>query len=171
MTRPLALALLLLLATPRGALDPSPELREGSRDSPARPRTQMDPRGASPHGPAAVNVTASEGAQALTASTPVHHYEGIASWMPAKYGPDYLAMRLPRGTIVSICGPAACWRNAVVMDYGPSGRIHPDRIADIAVGRWTEICGVPREMGLCPVSVDVVRRVPLPETSTEEETE
>jgi hypothetical protein len=120
-----------------------------------------------PHGPAAVNVTASEGSEPTT-STPVYHYEGIASWMPAKYGRDYLAMRLPKGTVVTICGPGGCWRNAVVMDYGPSGRIHPDRIADIAVGRWESICGVPKELGLCPVSVDVVRRVPLPETSTEE---
>jgi hypothetical protein len=84
-------------------------------------------------------------------------YTGVASWMPAKYGRDYLAMREPRGTVVELCGPGGCW-TAAVNDYGPSKRIHPDRIADVAVGHWEAICGVPRSLGLCPVSATIRSR-------------
>lgn len=89
---------------------------------------------------------------------------GKASWMPAKYGRDYLAMRIPKGTEVRIC--AATCLDMTVNDYGPSKRIHPDRIADIAVGRWEHICGMPRSRGFCRVTVEYGGgpRVTLPPT-------
>lgn len=79
--------------------------------------------------------------------------EGKASWMPAKYGSGYLAMRIPRGTRVTLCGNGGCWTTRV-NDYGPSKRIHPDRIADIAVGQWERICGLDRSAGLCRITAE-----------------
>lgn len=92
---------------------------------------------------------------------------GKASWMPEKFGRDYLAMRIPKGTRVRICA-ATCW-DAVVMDYGPSKRIHPDRIADIAVVRWEQICNAPRSQGICEVTVEYGGgpRMTLPPTDEE----
>ena len=76
-------------------------------------------------------------------------------------------MRLPKGTAVRICA-ATRW-DSVVVDYDPSNRLHPERIADIAVVRWERICGMDRSRGLCRVTVEVGGPIPtLPPTSTEE---
>ena len=89
--------------------------------------------------------------------------EGIASWVAPRYGKGYLAMRLPKGTHVTLSGPGGTWE-AVVNDYGPAKRT--GRIADIAVGRWEDICGVPRSLGLCRVTAVITKRaaIALPET-------
>lgn len=93
--------------------------------------------------------------------------EGIASWVAPRYGRNYLAMRLPKGTHVTLSGPGGTWE-AVVNDYGPAKRT--GRIADIAVGRWEDICGVPRSLGLCRVTAVITKRaaIALPETDQEE---
>ena len=80
-----------------------------------------------------------------------------------RYGKSYLAMRLPKGTHVTLSGPGGTWE-AVVNDYGPAKRT--GRIADIAVGRWEDICGVPRSLGLCRVTAVITKRaaIALPET-------
>lgn len=95
---------------------------------------------------------------------------GKASWMPEKYGPDYLAMRLPKGTEVRIC--AATCLDMVVKDYGPSSRLYPDRIADIAVIRWEQICEIPRRWGICEITVEYGGgpRATLPPTDLAPET-
>ena len=93
--------------------------------------------------------------------------QGIASWVAPRYGKSYLAMRLPKGTHVTLSGPGGTWE-AVVNDYGPAKRT--GRIADIAVGRWEDICGVPRSLGLCRVTAVITKRaaIALPETDQEE---
>lgn len=116
-----------------------------------------------PHpSPAVVNVTTSEGDPSPTTSTPGDYsvviLEGLAGWAVPSLGRDYLAMRLPRGTIVTICGPGGCWRHARVNDYGPSKRLHPDRIADVALHHWEDICGVPKSMGLCNATATIEKR-------------
>ena len=82
---------------------------------------------------------------------PVAVTRGTASWVAPKWGRDYLAMRLPKGTHVRICA-VTCW-DAVVVDYGPAKRT--GRIADIAVERWEAIVGKPRSRGLATVTVEV----------------
>jgi hypothetical protein len=95
--------------------------------------------------------------------------DGNISHMGAGYPRSYLALPCKHGNIrcdltVRLCGPADC----VTMeqtDYGPSQRVHPDRIADVSVAVFERICGVPARYGLCPGSWTAV--VALPETDQE----
>ncbi len=86
---------------------------------------------------------------------------GNAGWASSSLGSSYLAMRLPSGTLVTITGPGGSW-TARVNDYGPSSKIAPPRIADIAVGHWTHVCGLPPSAGLCRVSVTLGAGAPAP---------
>lgn len=84
--------------------------------------------------------------------------QGDLAWADESHGPGYLAIPIGPGYRVRVCGPAAC----VVMrstDAGPNHeRLEAGRIADVAVGTWERICGVPRRFGLCPGSWTVVGR-------------
>ncbi len=86
---------------------------------------------------------------------------GLAGYAVPSLGSSYLAMRLPRGTLVTITGPGGSW-TARVNDYGPSSKIVPARIADIAVGHWAHVCGLPPSAGLCRVSVTLGAGAPVP---------
>lgn len=88
---------------------------------------------------------------------------GYAGWATRSLGPRYLAMRLPRGTWVTICA-VECWTTRTT-DYGPSSRIVPNRVADIAVGQWERVCGLPASRGLCLVTVALA--LAAPETDIE----
>jgi hypothetical protein len=81
-------------------------------------------------------------------------------------GSRYLAVRAPRGTLVRLCA-ARC----VVMtstDYGPSSKIRPPRIADVALGVWLRVCDKPASAGICSGSVEYLGSAPaLPPTDTE----
>ena len=77
---------------------------------------------------------------------------GNAGWAVPSLGASYLAVRLPGGTLVTVCGPGACWTTRTT-DYGPSSRIRPSRVADIAVGHWREVCGLSPSRGLCRVTI------------------
>jgi hypothetical protein len=61
------------------------------------------------------------------------------------------AMRLPRGTIVIICGAGGCIER-VVNDYGPQ---LPSRIVDLYRPDFFEVCGCPSWSGVEPVTVYV----------------
>jgi hypothetical protein len=61
------------------------------------------------------------------------------------------AMRLPRGTVVIICGAGGCIER-VVTDYGPAS---PDRIVDLYRPDFFEICGCPSWSGVTDVTVYV----------------
>ena len=179
MTRVAILAVLLLAActAPRAASDVSPRPGQlGAPQSvsgpvashPAGPGIGATRGGAPSPSPAVVNVTTSEGtdgpADSHAGGTAADvTLEGIASWVAPRYGKSYLAMRLPKGTHVTLSGPGGTWE-AVVNDYGPAKRT--GRIADIAVGRWEDICGVPRSLGLCRVTAVITKRaaIALPET-------
>jgi len=84
---------------------------------------------------------------------------GNAGYAVPALGSAYLAMRLPRGTLVTITGPGGSW-TARVTDYGPSSWIRPPRVADIALGHWLTICGKPASAGLCAVRVQLGAPVP-----------
>jgi len=86
---------------------------------------------------------------------------GRASWVRPSLGSRYLAMRLPKGTLVRICG-AGCVVRAV-NDYGPSAKIRPRRIADLSAADFERVCG-PLSMGVCQVRVLLLDRVELPAT-------
>ena len=60
-------------------------------------------------------------------------------------------MRLPRGTIVIICGAGGCIER-VVNDYGPQA---PSRIVDLQRADFFEICGCPSWSGVVDVTVHV----------------
>ena len=60
-------------------------------------------------------------------------------------------MRLPRGTVVRICGPGGCIQRTVT-DYGPQ---KPSRIIDLYRPDFFKICGCPSWSGTVEVSVAV----------------
>lgn len=61
------------------------------------------------------------------------------------------AMRLPRGTTVIICGAGGCVER-IVNDYGPQD---PDRVVDLYVDDFFDICGCPSWSGVTDVTVYV----------------
>jgi hypothetical protein len=67
------------------------------------------------------------------------------------YTAGYTAMRLPRGTVVVICGKAACIER-VVNDYGP---VTESRIVDLYKPDFFEVCGCASWEGVTPVTVRV----------------
>jgi hypothetical protein len=76
-------------------------------------------------------------------------FSGILAYASPSYGPDYLAIRQPRGTTVEICGPADCVTR-VSTDFGPSPWMaRQGRIADLSARDFEQVCGVPLSFGLC----------------------
>jgi hypothetical protein len=67
------------------------------------------------------------------------------------YEAGYTAMRLPRGTIVIICGGGGCVER-VVNDYGPQTE---SRIVDLYKPDFFDICGCPSWSGTTEVTVYV----------------
>ena len=61
------------------------------------------------------------------------------------------AMRLPRGTIVVVCGEAGCVERTV-NDYGP---IKETRVVDLYRPDFFDICGCPSWSGVVDVTVHV----------------
>ncbi len=61
------------------------------------------------------------------------------------------AMRLPRGTVVIICGDGGCIER-IVTDYGPQA---PGRIVDLYRPDFFKICGCPSWSGVTKVTVSV----------------
>ena len=61
------------------------------------------------------------------------------------------AMRLPRGTVVVICGPGGCIER-VVNDYGPQ---KTSRVVDLYRPDFFAICGCPSWAGTTTVTVYV----------------
>jgi len=78
---------------------------------------------------------------------------GVASWMPEQYGDGYLALPEGPGQTVTICGQRCLSMTST--DAGPDRAMqHAGRVADIGVEAWEYICGKPRSVGLCRVTVD-----------------
>jgi hypothetical protein len=79
--------------------------------------------------------------------TPLSTLSGAATF----YDNGTTAMRLPRGTIVVICGAAGCLERTVT-DYGP---LAPERIVDMYRPDFFAICGCPSWSGITQVTVKV----------------
>ncbi len=77
---------------------------------------------------------------------------GIASWMPERFGPAYLALPEGPGIRVRIC--AATCLVMVSTDAGPDlASQRAGRVADIGVLAWERITGLPRGRGLAAVTL------------------
>lgn len=79
---------------------------------------------------------------------------GVLSYVAPRYGPEYLALPFPRGTVAEICGPADCVLRRST-DFGPDQRVHPDRIADLSAADWQVVCGLPLSRGTCRGTVEL----------------
>ncbi len=79
--------------------------------------------------------------------TPKYKLSGYATF----YDNGTTAMRLPRGTVVVICGAAGCI-DRTVTDYGP---IKPERIVDLYRPDFFRICGCGWWSGTTWVTVSV----------------
>ena len=67
------------------------------------------------------------------------------------YSAGWTAMRLPRGTVVIICGGGGCIERTVT-DYGPQD---PARVVDLYKPDFFRICGCPSWSGVTNVTVHV----------------
>ena len=78
---------------------------------------------------------------------PRHTLTGFATF----YDNGTTAMRLPRGTLVVICGGGGCIER-VVNDYGPQ---KPSRVVDLYRPDFFDVCGCPWFSGTTTVTVYV----------------
>lgn len=105
--------------------------------------------GTEPHhvdGRPAVEQPPARGGSAL--KPPRYTLSGYATF----YHNGTTAMRLPRGTTVIICGEGGCIERTIT-DYGPVAGT--DRIADLYVADFFDICGCPSWSGTTWVTVSV----------------
>lgn len=146
----LILLALALLAAPSGAPESSSPPAQALRGAPS-------PDAGAGRISGAVTAGRSDGAPQA----------GRANYANPSHGPDYLAIRADRGTLVRICGAGACWVTRST-DYGPDK--DTGDIADIALVQFARICGWTiehaRRMGECDVTVERLGDIKPPETST-----
>ncbi|HYX10379.1 MAG TPA: hypothetical protein VE817_00265 [Candidatus Acidoferrum sp.] len=79
---------------------------------------------------------------------PKYKLTGVATF----YDAGFTAMRLPRGTVIRVCGPGGCI-DRVVSDYGPVAG--SDRIIDLYRPDFFRVCGCPSWSGTIKVTVSV----------------
>lgn len=97
---------------------------------------------------ARTNVTLPKVSAASAWKPPLYSVSGTASF----YSNGTTAMRLPRGTVVVICGKAGCLER-VINDYGPSAA--GGRLIDMYKPDFFAVCGCPSWSGLTQVTVKV----------------
>jgi hypothetical protein len=83
-----------------------------------------------------------------TWKTPLYTVRGFATF----YDKGTTAMRLPRGTVVVICGDSGCIER-VITDYGPTKK--GGRLIDLYRPDFFEICGCPGWSGTAEVTIRV----------------
>jgi len=98
--------------------------------------------------PARPNASLPRVSPAWAWKPPLYTVSGTASWYT--YGTT--AMRLPRGTIIVICGAAGCLER-VVNDYGPVAST--GRVIDMYEPDFFAICGCGSWSGLTQVTIKV----------------
>ena len=114
-----------------GALDATDSFSEPAKDAPVASR-------------ASAKLPATSSAWGW--QTPKQTMTGIASF----YDNGTTAMRLPRGTIIVICGAAGCLER-VVRDYGPAA--WTNRIVDMYRPDFFKICGCRSTAGTTKVTI------------------
>jgi hypothetical protein len=93
------------------------------------------------------DVSQPEPASGSVQKPPRYTITGTATF----YDNGTTAMRLPRGTIVIVCGNGGCVER-VVNDYGP---IKPSRVVDLYRADFFDVCGCPWWAGTTTVTVSV----------------
>lgn len=81
---------------------------------------------------------------------PRYEVSGYATW----YDNGTTAMRLPRGTVVVICGAGGCVERTVT-DYGPKAGFRPVRVVDLMPSDFVAVCGCGLGTGTQYVTVKV----------------
>jgi hypothetical protein len=110
--------------------------------------TLIEPGEAPQTGPTArATLNQPESGSGSVQKPPRYTLTGIGTF----YDNGTTAMRLPRGTIVIICGDGGCVER-VVNDYGP---IKKERIVDLYRADFFDICGCPWWSGTTRVTVSV----------------
>jgi hypothetical protein len=94
------------------------------------------------------SVTLPMSASTWSWKPPRYTVSGIASF----YSNGTTAMRLPRGTVVVICGAAGCLER-VINDYGPAA--YTGRVIDMYKPDFFAICGCGSWSGLTNVTIRV----------------
>ena len=108
----------------------------------------IEPGEAPQTGPTArARLNQPESASASVRKPPRYTLSGIATF----YDNGTTAMRLPRGTVVIVCGDGGCVER-VVNDYGP---IMKARIVDLYRADFFDVCGCPWWSGTTTVTVSV----------------
>jgi hypothetical protein len=79
---------------------------------------------------------------------PRYSLQGVATF----YDAGFTAMRLPRGTVIRVCGPGGCLER-VINDYGPVAGTN--RIIDLYRPDFFAVCGCPSWSGTVWVTVGV----------------
>jgi hypothetical protein len=106
----------------------------------------IEPGSAPLTGPTArARLNQPEAGAASVQKPPRYTMTGIATF----YDNGTTAMRLPRGTIVIICGNGGCVER-VVNDYGP---IKTSRVVDLYRADFFDVCGCPWWSGTTTVTV------------------
>ena len=90
----------------------------------------------------------SEAHPSWTWKTPLYTVSGFATF----YDNGTTAMRLPRGTVVVVCGDGGCIER-VITDYGPTKR--GGRIIDLYRPDFFLVCGCPSWSGTTEVTIRV----------------
>jgi len=108
----------------------------------------IEPGAAPETGPTArADVSQPKPASGSVQKPPRYTLTGTATF----YDNGTTAMRLPRGTIVIVCGNGGCVER-VVNDYGP---VKPSRVVDLYRPDFFDVCGCPRWSGTSTVTVSV----------------
>jgi hypothetical protein len=90
----------------------------------------------------------SEAQPSWTWKTPLYTVRGFATF----YDNGTTAMRLPRGTVVVVCGDGGCLER-VITDYGPTRK--GGRLIDLDRPDFFQVCGCPGWSGTTEVTVRV----------------
>ena len=81
---------------------------------------------------------------------PRYSVTGVATW----YDNGTTAMRLPRGTVVVVCGSGGCVERTIT-DYGPKAGHRPVRVVDLMPSDFVRTCGCGLGQGTQVVTVKV----------------
>jgi hypothetical protein len=96
------------------------------------------------------SVDQPEGTSTSVERPPRYTLTGFATF----YDNGTTAMRLPRGTLVVICGAGGCIERRIT-DYGPNAAMYPERIVDLYRPDFFRICGCGWWSGTTTVTVKV----------------
>lgn len=112
--------------------------------------TLIEPAADLPAVPARPSLRQPVGTAASSWKPPRYAVTGYATW----YANGTTAMRLPRGTVVVICGRGGCVERTVT-DYGPRAGFRPVRVVDLMPSDFEAVCGCGLGTGTQYVTVRV----------------